>query len=82
MSIRAMIGQPPGRVVVRPEADGHEAGSEGQGKSGGEKDFAYFVLILIPYESDFVQGGDSKPVSDGGDSSQNKWYFGDFYIIS
>ena len=33
------VGQPPGEIVVTvicPETDGHEAGGEDQGKSGGE----------------------------------------------
>lgn len=47
------VGQPPGRIVVavvRPEADSHEVGSEGQGESGDEDSSAYFVSV--PHERD------------------------------
>ena len=50
------VGQPPGRAVVHPEADGHEAGGEGQGKSGGEDDFTMSYPAFV--ERQATQGDD------------------------
>ena len=53
------VGQPPGEVVVTvicPETDGHEAGGEGQGKPGSEKDLAMSMPSFVEVQTG--QGND------------------------